>query len=213
MEFPLRTELVAHSCSVRHQSNCCVSTREIPATWISTCTQGTERCSCDKTAALARHRHTWISLRAQRDMFRRNSCCILTPHHTWISLRAQSDVSIEILLRSHSPCASKKTCSCDKTAALARHKHTWISLRAQRDMFRRNSCCALTPRAHLDLAPCAKRHVPSKKLLRSRAAPQDRWFLFADAKSSLYSHARAPPLRYREPVTRNPLTAPLLYRL
>ena len=61
-----------------------------------------------------------------------------------------------------------------QTAVFARHKHTWISIRAQRDMFRRNDCCVLTPRAHLDLFPCAKRHVPSKRLLRSRAAPQDR---------------------------------------
>ena len=64
VESPLRTELFVNSCSVRHQGNCCASTRKIPATWISICTQGTERCSCDKTAALARHKHTWISLRA-----------------------------------------------------------------------------------------------------------------------------------------------------
>ena len=71
VESLLRTELSVDSCSVTHQGDCCASTREIPATWISICTQGTERCSCDKTAALARHKHTWISLRAQRDMFPR----------------------------------------------------------------------------------------------------------------------------------------------
>ena len=37
-------------------------------------------------------------------------------------------------------------------------------------MFRRKDCCVLTPRAQLDLARCAKRHVPSKKLLHSHAA-------------------------------------------
>ena len=70
LEAPLRTELFVDSCSVRHQGNCCASTREIPATWVSIRTQGAGRCSCDKTAALARHKHTWISLRAQRNMFR-----------------------------------------------------------------------------------------------------------------------------------------------
>ena len=79
VESPLRTKILVDSCSVRHQGNCCASTREIPATWISTRTQGTHRRSCDKTAALARHKHTWISLRAQRDMFRRKDCCVLTP--------------------------------------------------------------------------------------------------------------------------------------
>ena len=78
VEAPLRRrELFVHSCSVRHQTNCCASTREIPATWIPIRTQGTERCSCDKTAALSRRKHTWISLRAQRDMFHRKHCCDL----------------------------------------------------------------------------------------------------------------------------------------
>ena len=107
--------------------------------------------------------------------------------HTWISLvRKREDMFMR------------------QTAAFARHKHTWIFLRAQRDMFWQNDCCVRTPRAHLDLAPCAKRHVPSKRLLRSRAAPQDRWFLFADARFSFYTQPRTRPLRYREPVTRNP---------
>ena len=110
VESPLRTELFVDSCSVRHQGNCCASTREIRATWISICTQGTEGCSCDKTAALARHKHTWISLRAQTDMFMRQHCCILTP-------RAHLDLF---------PCANRHvhaTCSCDSTAAFARCEH------------------------------------------------------------------------------------------
>ena len=73
VESPLPTELFVDSCSVRHQGNCCASTREMPTTWISIHAQGTERCSCDNTAAFARHRHTWISLRAQRDMFRQKN--------------------------------------------------------------------------------------------------------------------------------------------
>ena len=90
-----------------------------------------QTCSCDNTAAFARCEHTWISLRAQRDMWRENSC-VLTPG-------AKLDLS---------PCARKKTCSCDRL--LRSHaKHTWISLRAQKDMFRQNDCCVLTPRAQL----------------------------------------------------------------
>ena len=91
VESLLRTELFVDSCSVRHQGNCCASTPESPATWISIPTQGTERCSCDKTAALARHKHTWISFRAQTDMFPQKDCCILTP-------RAHLDLS---------PCAKR----------------------------------------------------------------------------------------------------------
>ena len=147
----------------------------------------------------------WILRRAQRDMFRRKNRSTLGSRsvpkgtcsiektaafslreHTWISMRKQEDMFMR------------------QTAAFARHEHTWISLRAQRDMFHRTDCCVLTPRAHLDLSPCAKRHVPVKRLLRSRAAPQDRWLLLADARSSFYSQARTRPLRYRQPVTRNP---------
>ena len=124
-ESPLRTELFVDSCSVRHQGNCCASTREIPATWISICTQGTERCSCDKTAALARHKHTWISLRAQKDMFRRK---LLRSHAT----STLGSLSVR-----------KKTCSGKTTAAFSRREHTWISLREQRDMFHRKDCCDL----------------------------------------------------------------------
>ena len=188
VESPLRTELFVDSCSGMTSGQLLREHTRNPTTCISICTQGTKRCSCDKTAALARHKHTWISLRAQTDMFRRKDCCVLTT-------RAHLD-----LFSVH-----KQTCSCDNTAAFARREHTWISLRAQaRRHVPATGCCALTPRAHLDLVPCAKRHVPSKTLLRSRAASQDRWFLLADARSSFYSQARTRPLRYREPVTRNP---------
>ena len=112
----------------------------------------TERCSCGKTAAFARHKHTWISLRAQRD------------------------VPAKRLLRSHaastlgSLSVRKQTCSRDSTAAFARCEHTWISLRAQRGMFRRKNCCVLTPGAQLDFAPCTRRPVHATTLLRSHAA-------------------------------------------
>ena len=38
-----------------------------------------ETFSCDKTAVFSRRKHTWISLRAQRDMFLRKDCCDLVP--------------------------------------------------------------------------------------------------------------------------------------
>ena len=187
------------ACSGRHQGNCCASTREIPATGISIRTQRTEifscdkrchavstfgsrsvrkrTCSCDNTAAFARCEHTWISLRAQRCVFRRKNGCLLTPGaHLDLAPCAKRRVPSKRPLRSHaastlgSVSVRKKTCSCDNTAAFARFGHTWISLRAQRCVFRRKNCCLLTPGAHLDLAPCAKRHVPSKRLLRSHAA-------------------------------------------
>ena len=71
--------------------------------------------------------------------------------HIWVSFPAQTN------------------CSCDNTAAFARCEHTWISLRAQRNMFRRRDCCVLTPGAHLDLFPCANKHVHATTLLHSHA--------------------------------------------
>ena len=136
--------------------------------------------SCDNTAAFTRGEHTWISLRAQTDVFRRKHCCILHSH-------AAST------LGSLSVC--KKTCSGETIAAFSRREHTWISLRAQaarhvhatdccvltlrahlylspcaNKHVHVTDCCVRTPQAHLDLSPCAKKHVPAKRLLRSHAA-------------------------------------------
>ena len=140
VESPLRTQLFVDPCSVRHQSNSCASTPASPATWISMRTKSTERCSCDKTAALARHKHTWIALRAQRDMFRQKDCCALTP-------RAHLDLS---------PCFQATT--------LLR-LHAVSTLRSP--SARKPTCSGKTTDAFCDLSPCAKRHVPAKRLLRS----------------------------------------------
>ena len=143
---PLCTELFVDSCSVRHQGNCCAGTRG-PATWISICTQGAERCSCDKSAALARHKHTWISLRAQRNMFRQKDCCVLTPRahldlfnenrHLHATALLHSHAGSTLGSRSHSASTvgslfvrKQEDMFMRQTAAFARHKHTWISLRA-----------------------------------------------------------------------------------
>ena len=151
VESPLRTELFVDSCSVRHQGNCCASTREMPASWTSIRTQGTERCSCDKTAALTRHKHTWISPRAQRDMFRRKDGCVLTRlAHLDLSPCARRHVHATTLLNSHavstlgSFSVRKETCSGEKTAAFSRREHTWISLRPQEDLFMRQHWCVRT---------------------------------------------------------------------
>ena len=157
-----------------------------------------------QSAAFARHKHTWISLRAQKDMFMRQHCCIRTHshavstvgslsvckktcscdhtaafsrrEHSWISLCARTPSHATTLLRSHavstlgSHAVRKEACSGEKTAAFSRREHTWISLRAQIDMFHRKDCCVLTPRAHLDLSPCASRNTCScDRVLRSHA--------------------------------------------
>ena len=124
-----------------------------------------------KSAACARCEHTWISLRAQRGMFRQKDCCVLTPRAQLdLSPCAMRHVPSERQPRAHldlSPCASKNTCSCDRllrshaastvgslsvrtetcsgktTVAFSRREHTWISRRAQRDMFHRKDCCDL----------------------------------------------------------------------
>ena len=141
-ESPLRTELFVDSCSVRHRGNCCASTRGIPATWIPIRRQGTERCLCDRTAALARHKHTWISLRAQKNMLRRRDCCVLTPRaHLDRFPCADRHVHATTVLRSHavSTLASlsvrRETCSGEKTAAFARRENRWISLHAEEDLY------------------------------------------------------------------------------
>ena len=136
--------------------------------------------SCDQKQLLSRTAITWISLHAHRDMFLQNGCCDLAAPdrlmhtkmlrfrqswgHTWIAIHAQEDMDLnhdqqtsscdKNLLRSRaagtlgSHSVRNETSSCDKTAAFSRRTHTRISLRAQRD-----------------------RHVPAKRLLRSRAPP------------------------------------------
>ena len=162
----VRATTLLHSHAVSTLGSHSVRKRRVPA----------------KKVLRSRREHTWISLRAQTDMFMRQHCCVLIPRaHLELSLCKQEDMFMR------------------QTAAFTRHKHTWISFRAQArrhvhatdccvhtphahlDLFPcaerhvpQNGCCVLTPRAHLDLAPCAKRHVPSKRLLRSRAALQDR---------------------------------------
>ena len=178
VESPLRTELSMDSCSVRPQGNCCESNAKSPP--------------------LDLHPHT-----RHKQMFMRQDCCARTP-------QAHLDLS---------PCASKKTCSCNRllrshatstlgslavrkqedmfmqqTAAFSRHKHTCISLRAQINMFMRQHCCVLTSRAHLDLAPCARRPVHATTLLRSHAGSTHLYLTpcakkHVPAKRLLRSHA------------------------
>ena len=233
VESPLRTQLFVDSCSARHQGNCCASTREIPATWISIRTQGAERCSRDKTAAFSRHKHTWISLRAQRDTSHRKDCCVLTTRAHLDLFRAQTDMFIRqhccIFARHKHTCislrAQRDMFLRKKTAAYSRHKHTCISLRAQaRTHVHATDCCVRTPQAHLDLSPCAQRHVPSTRLLRSHAAStlgslsvrkQEHMFMRQTAAFERHKHTwislRAQRDMFlqndccdREPVTRNP---------
>ena len=101
-----------------------------------------ETCLCDKTAASSRCKHSWISLAAGT----------LGSHS--VPMR---HVDATRLLHSHatsrlgSLSMRKETCSCEKTVAT-------------------KNCCVLTRRAHLDLTPCAMRHVHATRLLRSHAA-------------------------------------------
>ena len=165
VESPLRTEPFVNSCSVRHQGNW--STREI--------------------------RH--------REMFMRQDCCTRAPQaHLDLSPCAKRHVPAKSLLRSHtaSTLGSLSARQQDdmfmrQTVAFARHNHTWISLRGQRDMFRQNDWCVLTPRAHLDLGSCAKKHAPSKRLLQSRAAPKiDDFYLRTPDPVSTVKRAHVP---------------------
>ena len=138
---------------VRHQGNCCASTREVPATWISIRTRGTKRCSCDKTAALARHNHTWISLRAQNDTSGEKAAAFSRREHSWISLRAQARRHVH----------ATDCCVLTPQAQLD------LSPCAKR-RFWRKKCCILTPGAQLDLSRCASKKTCScDRLLHSHA--------------------------------------------
>ena len=49
-----------------------------------------ETSSCDKTAAFSRRKHTWISLRAQRDMFLRKDCGDSAPPPIWMIFNSKA---------------------------------------------------------------------------------------------------------------------------
>ena len=207
LESPLRTEVFMDACSAIHQGKRSAITHEISAIWISTRTQGTNRCSstlrspsvrketcpCDNTAAFSRREHIWISFRAQDDVFMQEHSCGLMPRAHWdLSSCARQLVHARTQLHSHTVsrlgCLSvrKATYSCDNTAAFSRREHTWILLpvqedfimrehscvftpRQQKETFHRKDGCVPTPQAHLDLSPCAKRHIPAKRRLCSHA--------------------------------------------
>ena len=178
---------------VVHQGNCCASTRGIPAApkdILMDC--------CVRAPGQIRHPHfdlrtrrnqepatpyTWTSLRAQRDI----TLEVLTPQaHGSVSTRTET-------------CSCEETVA-NKSAAFSRRKHAWLSLAAgtlgshsvpmrhahaastlgslsvrketcscEKTVATKN-CCVLTRQAHLDLTPCAMRHVHATRLLRSHAA-------------------------------------------
>ena len=84
-------------------------------------------CSCDNTAAFASCEHTWISLRAQKNLFRRKDRCVLTSRaHLGLAPCANRPVHATALLRSYaaSTLGSRsvriETCSIEKTPAISR---------------------------------------------------------------------------------------------
>ena len=121
--------------------------------------------SCDQKQLRSRTASTWISLYAHRDMFLQNDCCDLAPPdrlmHTKMlrfrhggtlgsqSTRKKTWISIMI---------NKQIYAIKNCCVLALRDLTPC---AMRDIFMRQDCCVLTPRAHLDLSPCAKEHVPA----------------------------------------------------
>ena len=145
MESLLRTELFVDSCSIRHQGNCCASTREIRHLDLDPHATHREMFMRQDCCARTPQAH-WISLRAQRDMFRRKDCCLLTLRTHLDLFPCAGHVHATRLLCSHavstlgSLSVRKETCFGEKTAAFSRREHTWISLRTQRDMFHRKDC-------------------------------------------------------------------------
>ena len=107
-------------------------------------------------AAFSRCEHTWISLRAQRNMFSIEKTAALS-RRTWISLLEQARRQVHA------------TDCCARTP----QAHLDLSPRAQRHVPAKQLL-----RSHeagiLGSLSVRKRHVPSKRLLRSRAALQDK---------------------------------------
>ena len=105
-----------------------------------------------KTAADSGKASTWISLHAHRDMFLQNDCCDLAPPDTLMHTKM-------LRFRPGGTLGSQST-----------RKKTWISIMINKQVHAIKSCCVLTLRAHLDLTPCAMRHLHATRLLRSHAA-------------------------------------------
>ena len=95
---------------------------------------------------------TWISLHAYRDMFLQNDCCDLAPPDRLMHTKM-------LRFRHGSTLGSQSTC-----------KKTWISIKINKQVHAIKICCVLALRAHLDLTPCAMRHLRATRLLRSHAA-------------------------------------------
>ena len=108
--------------------------------------------SCDQKQLRSRTASTWISLHAHKDMFLLNDCCdFALPDrlmHTKM-LRFRHGGTLE----------SQST-----------RKKTWISIMINKQVHAIKICCVLALRAHLDLTPCAMRHLHATRLLRSHAA-------------------------------------------
>ena len=108
--------------------------------------------SCDQKQLRSCTAITWISLHAHRDMFLQNDCCDLASPDRLMHTK---------MLRFRQLWG-----------------HTWIAIHAQEDMdlnhdqqtssCDKKNCCVLALRAHLDLTPCAMRHLHATRLLSVR---------------------------------------------
>ena len=129
-------------------------------------------CTCERTAAFARRKHTWIFFRAQARSHVHATDGCARHQHTWIPRCAQKDIfrrkvrmlraHLDLFSLSLSLCATQ-TCSCDGLLRSHARSSTWICLRAQKGIFRQSACCVLTLRAHLDLAPWTPNPVSTVK--------------------------------------------------
>ena len=108
--------------------------------------------SCDQKQLRSRTASTWISLHAYKDMFLQNDCCDLAPPDRLMHTKM-------LRFRHGGTLGSQST-----------RKKTWISIMINKQVHAIKMCCVLALRAHLDLTPCAMRHLHATRLLRSHAA-------------------------------------------
>ena len=104
-------------------------------------------------------------------MFLQNDCCDLAPPDRLMHAK--------MLRFRHGGTLGSQSARKKKNAAFSPWGHTWIAIHTQEDMDldhdqQTSSCdknrCVLALRAHLDLTPCAMRHLHATRLLRSHAA-------------------------------------------
>ena len=117
--------------------------------------------------------YTWNFLRAQRDIMRPKTAAVSHRKHMDFTPCAQRHVLAKRQLRSRAARMHTKMLHFRHGGTLgsqSTRKKTWISIMISKQVHAIKKCSVLALRAHLDLTPCAMKHLHATRLLRSHAA-------------------------------------------